>query len=280
MRKSVLFGIGLGLAILVAPVSMAQSGDGNSSDQEYRPELRGNGEQPVQSFLDDMSVTITSKVKSSYVLDGIQFSSAPVFQTNVTMGLPEGFFVGSFHSYGLDDNEFSSNFADELDLYGGWNGSLRDLCLKSDIQVGVSASYFDLFPLGEFQGDIFKVEVSAKRPFETSLGTVTVYGDAEFMTPVNWPEKESGIQVSTGLRHSLSINDTWTVTHGPRVIHDTGAMSFDAGFVGEYRLKLDASVSDSVTLTPLEVMASTPLVGMDDSRETRMVFGTGVQLSF
>jgi len=57
------------------------------------------------------------------------FHEEPVLWSELFINLPSGFYVDFWHSIGLDDSDFSSNWGDEFDICTGWKKDFDDFSL-------------------------------------------------------------------------------------------------------------------------------------------------------
>ncbi len=78
------------------------------------------------------------------------------------LNLPKGFFVDLWYSYGLDDNNISSNYGDEIETQIGWAGDLF-----KNINLGLSITLFNTYPIGDWwDGDIWLQTFTISKKFE------------------------------------------------------------------------------------------------------------------
>lgn len=77
------------------------------------------------------------------------FHDEPVVWSEFMLNLPEGFYVDFWHSVGLDDSDFSSNWGDEFDVISGYNGKI------GDFNINFEASFFNVFPLEKWWDNDF-----------------------------------------------------------------------------------------------------------------------------
>lgn len=67
--------------------------------------------------------------------------------TNLYLDLPRGFFTNIWWSVGLDDDEISSNYGDEVHPTFGWKGKICDL------DMSISATLINLYPVEKWWHD-------------------------------------------------------------------------------------------------------------------------------
>src|SRR3989344_4150775 len=112
----------------------------------------GCGPKRVKTGLDDLPVDSTKSWRidvntitwPSYVgSNGAVFHSAPVQQGSTTVYHVSGFYLGTWHSVPLGKFNLSPNYAREIDLSGGWNGS------RAGLNIGLDMTWVGVTPLAE-----------------------------------------------------------------------------------------------------------------------------------
>ena len=232
----------------------------------------------TQDFDVPEQVTMTLSVDwlSEYVADGIVFLDKPVVQTDLYVTLPHGIYLDIWHSVGLNDGNFSSDFGDEIDYTIGWSGNIKD-----NLVLNVGIAYFDLVDVGTFSSDM--VQLYAELSTEAEVGNLTIspFIELEQHWVVGWPGVEGGLQVITGVRHNTPLFlDDLDLSQRFQITYDSGVAGFDSGFIGEYCAGISWQVTDMMSVTPIQLKISSPLGSMDDNRETEMVWGFGASILF
>src|SRR5687768_13100000 len=102
-------------------------------------------------------VSTSSRVLTSYVVDGTVFYDRPVIQNDLTVTWENGLSLNLWHSSDFEDGfgSFSNTGADEIDYTLGYT---RQVC---GFELGVSVAYYDLVDLGEDDGDIWSLIMTA-----------------------------------------------------------------------------------------------------------------------
>ena len=115
----------------------------------------------------DVEVSANASIVSEYRFRGVDLSGGDIaVQGGVDVGLPAGFYVGTWGS-SLDEDTVGYGHT-ELDVYGGWSGSLTDAV---SVDVGVIAYLYPNAGPGDF--DYFEGYASgtfAIGPAEATLG--------------------------------------------------------------------------------------------------------------
>ena len=115
----------------------------------------------------DVSVSANASIVSEYRFRGVDLSGGDIaVQGGIDVGLPAGFYVGTWGS-SLDEDTVGYGHT-ELDVYGGWSGSLSDAV---SVDVGVIAYLYPNAGPGDF--DYFEGYASAGfslGPAEATLG--------------------------------------------------------------------------------------------------------------
>jgi len=118
------------------------------------PVFADNNWIPTGSF----SVTWQEKYLGAGIPEN--FHDDPMIWDCLRLNLPKDFFLETWHSYGLDDNDFSSNYGDEVDLTIGWNKTVGNYMFL------FSVGYWNLHPLENWNDkDVLAPIFSVSRNF-------------------------------------------------------------------------------------------------------------------
>lgn len=223
---------------------------------------------------DDFSVTVSSKVWSEYVgAMGVVVHNKPVLQTDLCLSLPKGFYFDIWHSAGLDDDDLSSNFGDEIDLTGGWTGEIG-----KNFYLNVGLIYYDIYPLLEGdQLDAFVPFIEAGRNFEVGSHTIVPFGRLEVNLLTG--DTNSGVYLFAGVKHVWKLPADFSIRQKADLFYDSGGFGMIPGLLGRYEGELSWQVSGIISLEPISVRVRTPLDSIPD-RETEAAFGAGATLYF
>jgi hypothetical protein len=210
-------------------------------------------------------------VHNKLVLDGVNYHDESVMFSEVYLQLPLGFWADVWISSGMD-NDFSSDYGDEIDYHFGWAGKLSE-----DVSLNVSASYFDLFDLGSSKRDILKLQVLLEKDVKLAGVSLTPFVKVKHFIPVNFPELEAANIYFVGCSQNIDLTDSISFNHNATLAYDEGMAGGQSDF-WEYNAALSLS-KGPVTLSPIKLNCSGPL-SSDEKRETETVFGMSISYSF
>lgn len=228
----------------------------------------------IASAQENVSITLSSKIWTKYLgTNGFVYHEEPVIQTDLFISLPKGFYVDIWHSVGLDDNNLSSNYGNELDYTLGWSGEIKGFLFDTGI------SYFDIYKTFENSGeDIIQPYVVLSKEIPVSNSVFSPYLKAEL--PFSAKNSNSkGIYLYAGINHLLELTEKLSVNHEMYFLHDNGAFGLNSGIIGGYNAGLSYNISNHVILEPILIKTTTPLFGAE-LRKTETVFGSGITFNF
>ena len=230
---------------------------------------------PLGSKLEIKSVSIGLEVWSEYLIDGFDFSDGPVVQRWIGLELVHGLYAEVWMSTGTNDDELSSDFADEIDYTLGWFRGGE----KVDLNVGVS--YWDLFELGESEADLLQFYAIPSITREYGLHTLNPFVKFEYLFAIDWPapDDNNGWQVNFGTKHSWQPHVAFRFDHEASVWYDGGIVGSDPGWFLSYKAGPVWIPNARWEVRPLMVKASLPLDD-DPVRENEIVVGSGMTFTF
>lgn len=224
----------------------------------------------------DFSVTLSTKVWSEYLgANGAIFHDKPVLQTDLFILLPKGFYLDFWHSAGLNDTDFSSDFGDEIDVTIGWKGTIKGF------GVNVGISYFNIVELDEIpKGDVMQPYVGLNKGFKIREHSFIPYVQAEFPFPVKGGTPEKGIFIRGGIHHNWQPTPILAIHQKVGVAYDSGALGFEETGIAEYNVDTRWDVSKKITLDIPSIKFMTPVTSVSDDRGPTVVIGAGVTFHF
>ena len=237
----------IGLFISFISLSAAVAGDGVVTGgvlQEFRTGYLGNG--------------------------GQMYSNRSVSQTDIFVeynGLrAEAWLSTNFNG------EFRENDGSEMDWILGYN---RDIEILNGINLDVGIAYFDCSKLfAGTTGDT--VELFFEAAFKTDTDfTPFIRGEFNFAT-----DGGNCNELFVGTRHQWKINEEFSINSKIAGVFDLGDGYSDAGTVLLIETGIGWKLSESLTLNPLFVKVTTPLIGSEDRDGTEAVIGTSLSWSF
>lgn len=226
----------------------------------------------------NFSATVLGKVWSEYLgATGGVIHDKPVFQTDIFVSLPKGFYFDIWHSMGLENSNLSANFGDEIDLTLGWTGKLGEVYY---LDTGVM--YYDCYPVLEGKNyDAFSpyVEVGRSMELRRFLGThiLVPFGRLEANLPTG--DTNSGTYSYAGVKHVWKISEKLQVKQKIDFLHDSGSFGAMSGLIGRYEGRLSWQAFKVMSVEPIAIKARTPISPIPEHK-TEIVFGAGVTLYF
>jgi len=225
------------------------------------------------------TITLSSKWMSSYLgAAGSKFHGR-VVQSELLLETPSGFYFGIWNSVGLNDSDWSGDYGDEMDYTIGWSGPVFD-----DFNLDVGITYWDCLDVGRMfdksgEDVLYPYIELSKEIYNKNNHTFTPYIKVAVPYPAKTTAPERGVYIFSGLRHGWQINDKLSFSQDIGLVHDDGAFGMDSGFEGAYKLSLDYSLTESVTINCLTFQAYTPLT-IHDERVTETAIGCGISITF
>lgn len=229
------------------------------------------------SYAEEPSFALSTKFWSQYLdNNGAVIHDKPVFQSDLLISLPLGFYFDFWHSMGLDGTGLSTDLGDEIDYTLGWNGNLKGI----GFDLGFSyLDFIDLFKMPK--GDVLRPYAEINKEFkitEKNIITPYVRWDGSFPAGANSPK--GGQWFSAGLKHIWQINEIAALQQKLFTLYDTGALGFEKAIIGQYHIGLGWSVAKSVTLELPNFKISTPFTSVNDGRKSEFVIGAGLSFRF
>ncbi len=224
------------------------------------------------------SQTLTIQVKDKYLLGkDIVAYNKPVVQTDLFIPLIKGFYLDLWWSSGFNKN-LNGGFDDEIDYTVGWSGEVKNL----NLDLGVA--YYNLFNLGRVAGDILQPYFEFGKSFRIKeQHLLTPYFRTEIYFPVEWKgvDAKRGALIFGGVKYEWQALEYLTVSQKLAMVYDTGTfIASDRGFLGDYNLALSWKVTEKMSIDLPTFRAIVPLSNLNDGRETKTVFGTGITFKF
>ena len=220
--------------------------------------------QDAEETASDISVSANVALTTDYRFRGVSLSGGdPAIQGGIDVGLPSGFYVGTWAS-SIDGGAYGSM---ELDLYGGWSGDVAP-GLTFDVGMlyymypngasGVDLDYWEPYTSLAFSAGPASVTVGAAYAWEQdSLGgndNLYVYTDFEVGVP-NTPVTLSAHAGYTDgvlappLLTGLSLDDSgfdWSVGASAAVL---GGLSVGVSYVDTEGPSVDGFTDDTIVGT-------------------------------
>ncbi len=215
-----------------------------------------------------VSLAISVKAANSYLGgNGGIFHAGEVVQTDLFFSFRNGWYGDLWHSAGLDDNDLSSNYGDELDWSAGRAGVWRGF----GYDVGVI--YIDAVGLGRMpNGDVWGPYLKLSR----ELGACTPSLKLESYIP-GGTAIEGGWLIHGRVACTKTTTSGFATTLSLGPTYDDGAFGFLPGTIGVGELSLSIPWR-GVTLSPFYKIA-TPILGADD-RQTEDTYGLTLGTTF
>ena len=229
---------------------------------------------------DSVHIRVSSQALSDYrFFNGFIGYDDPVIQTDITTAFSNGLELGIWHSAGLNDDDLSSDFGDEIDYTMGWSGKIKE----TNVSGGIS--YFDIFELGtrkkgDGAADVIRPYVAASQSFELSEsqklgptakleGRMRAYGDANL-----------GLTLYLGAQHGWTINPQLSFNQKLRLVDDTGSIGFEKILLGRYDAGFVYDLGKTVSWNVFSVTATTPITSPKNGQKSGATLGTGLIFRF
>lgn len=218
------------------------------------------------------SLTTTVEIWSKYIFSiGTVGSDKPVIQTDWFVTLPKGFYADLWTSNGFD-GDWSGGFDDEIDYTVGWTTT------AFTVDLDIALTYWQLFDLGEGDGDALVPSVKLSRSFKLSEAhSITPYTKFETLFIHN-DSASNGWTVYAGVTHEWTISDRWSLSQELSAAYDDGVFRGEAGAIGRYAAKLSYQCSEQLSVG-LGLKLFVPIADFND-RETEIVFGLTASFKF
>ncbi len=167
----------------------------------------------------------TSTLNHYMGLNGGIFHPAPIQASVVTVSLPQGFYLGAWHSMPIGKRTLKPNYAHEVDIMTGWSRNFGKYKVSFDgVYVGVT-------PLGTYSGDVIQFIERIGRDFDIGRSqTLGPYVSFTQAAPVTNNTPKRGFFYREGVRWGWK-NGAWSGSASSELTHDSGAFGFDPGFL-------------------------------------------------
>ncbi|EKD46806.1 MAG: hypothetical protein ACD_67C00058G0001 [uncultured bacterium] len=221
-------------------------------------------------------VTFSERVLTKYVSDaGVVFVDEPVTQSDVSISVKNGAYLGFFYSTSLENFNSDKKGVTETDPYAGWKGSL----VKVNINAG--ATYFNLNPAWKFQKEDavqLHLEVSKKFQLENSQ-SLTMFARIENKIAFKGEGCAKNLHLHSYARHDWTIASKVTVSQKVGVGFDNGAKKKNPALLGSYEMKISYPLGKKVSIDFSERFIA-PMWHKNDKRERQIVSGCGISMKF
>lgn len=223
-------------------------------------------------------VSFSTKFFSKYVDDaGWLWSYKPVLQTELTLDVGKGFYVGMWHSTSIRNPGTTEDFGNENDPYIGWTGNIHS------IDIDLCFTYIDIVPVFEYaDGDTVEFSAKVAKTFDIAeKHTITPSVNVKYGFPVSNTEEEEldGVYVYVGLEHAWMLTEKFSVSQKGVLVIDTGAYGGDSGLLGSYEFKAAYAFIKWASLE-ISGKAIGPLTRINDGRKAHLIGSAGLVFSF
>lgn len=227
-------------------------------------------------FSQELSLKLTSTVRSQYVFgNGGVASDKPVVQTDLFVGLANGFWCDIWGSMPLDVHNTGKDYATELYATAGWTGKVGDYLLT--LYVG----YDDLHRTGTFDGgDCVAVVGEVSREFKLSE-TLSLSPFLHVETYFTMDGKTCGDTLPRlGMYYSWQIAERVSLDGKAYLLYDPGVFGGQTAVVGNIEGALHWKLSDNITFECPYVRYISPLNFVSDGRRGEWIYGAGISIGF
>ncbi len=193
----------------------------------------------------------------------------PVMQSNLFIGLGQGFYANFWNSDSFE--EWNTNSGSELDYSLGWGGKLLD----SKFSASLDLSYYDLAKVGDFgAGNVFSPTVKLSRDFEYVVATLS-YQRFDTSTGSSFV---GGNMYGFGLSKSIAAEGAKYVSMSSylEITYDGGVFGNSSGSLLRGNNTLNWTVFPNVVLTAPGVKYFVP-VTIDDRRKSNATLFGGLK---
>ena len=224
--------------------------------------------------------SLSLEVKDKYLISkGITVYEGPVIQTNLTIDLPKGFYLGLFGSKSADSSDFTGNFGNEVDYTVGWSGIVRNLRLDFGV------SYLDLAKVFSTKGgDAVQMYGEVGRDIILNgHNTLTLYMRTEMHIPVGkWQgNAHAGAYVFMGVKNQWRVHKYMALNQKLAVMYDTGTfVASDRGFLGHYDLDVSWNLTKALSMSLPTFKLIFPISSLNDGRGVEHMVGGGLNFKF
>lgn len=265
----------------LSPFTLASVSDGQATypERDWRDPLLSDG--PRWQPHGHLSFTLQQQYLALRISRSLHDSW--VLWTDAAFELPQGFYLGAWSYMGLDDNDLSSNSADELDPYVGWKGSLLGLDFR------LESIYFNLHPIETwYEGDAWAQSSAIAKKFdlpwsghslrlEAQLDWLSKADDFENGALILLPNITHAWEHPFGVQTLKFQHKAWLVWDdgfdGPKNSSDGLFLRYDAGLYWELK-------SDEVVLMFPGFTGLLALTDPHDGRENEASLNFGLKFSF
>lgn len=224
--------------------------------------------------------TLLVEVQDKYLISkGITIYDGPVIQTNLTIDLPKGFYLGLFWSKSGDSPDFTDTLGNEVDYTFGWTGGVKDFRLDFGV------SYFDIGKVFSVKGgDAVQIYFGVEKDIVVSdLHTLTAYMRTEIYKPVGgWDgNAHAGAHIFMGVKHQLRLHKHVTLNQKIAVMYDTGTfVASDHGFLGHYNLDVSWKLTNTISTSVPALKLIFPISNLNDGRGVEHAVGGSLNFRF
>lgn len=210
--------------------------------------------------------TTSMDYKSTYVLmdNAGVFYDGPVIQGSITASFENGTYAGIWLSTSPDSG-WGEDLGDEIDFFIGWSGDIGD-----GLKMNAAVFYF-LEPEPTFP-DIWYPKITISHKF---IGW-DVGLQAGVYLPVDG--SEGGWLVGPTANKTFKVTDKVSIPVTLKFLYDDGGFGGDNGFIPSISTGLTFKATDNLNIQ-LSV-ASCTTIGINDARESQLVWGFGASWTF
>lgn len=204
--------------------------------------------------------------KSSYVLmdNAGVFHPEPVIQGDITASFSNGTYACVWFS-DSPESGWGDDLGDEIDFIVGWSGEIGH-----GFKMNTSVFYF-YEPEETFPDIWYPKMIISREFFGWNVGL-----QAGAYLPVDG--SEGGWLVGPTASKTFQINDKVSIPICVKLIYDDGGFGGDSGFIPSISTGLTYTVNDNLTFRVS--IAGCTTIGIDDARESQLVWNMGASYKF
>jgi len=223
---------------------------------------------------DKVSVSVTSLVLSKYIGSAGNLGyDRPVWQTDIFISLPKGFYIDLWHSGDLRHGLGSQEYGNEIDYAVGWAPIFK----WGQIDAGVV--FIDEPNLFRFrsQEDYLMPFAEVRRTFDVGKGhTLSPYFRAELILPVKMDWEGRDDRYYFGTRHQFKVAPWLTLNNNLAIVHGR----VNEGVIGKYDLFANWPITKKVSLIAPAIKTALPLASVAEGHHSEVAVGAGVTINF
>lgn len=220
----------------------------------------------VTSNSRSQEITANLEWKSSYVLmdNAGLFYDDPVIQGDITAAFSNGTYACIWFSTSPDTG-WGEDWGDEIDFIVGWAGDIGN-------GFKMNASVFYFYEPEETFPDIWYPKMTISHElFGWNVGL-----QAGVYMPTDG--SEGGWLVGPMASKTFKVSDKVSIPVTVKFIYDDGGFGGDKGFIPSIKSGIDYSVNESLTLRMS--VAGCTTIGINDARESQLVWSVGTSYKF